>query len=378
MSADGGPSIWCNIGVSSEAPGVLEMLNRLQDRVPDLRVVLTVGRMVHLPGPLPDFTTLGTKPYDLAPSVDNFLSEHTPDAAVLTGAEIFPAAISGCRYKSVPVVLANARVRERSRLYDRFFDFQLGPKLRVFERILAVASEDAAYYIQKGANEDRIEVVGPLESVPEPPVCDAGEADYLAELMATRPVWLAAGLPVGEFPVVEAAFRTVSRLAHRLLLIVTPADPSEAAEARAHFERAGWATAQREDGAEPESEVQVYVADAPGEDGIWYRLAPVTYLGGTLSGKPFADPFAAAALGSVILHGDQLRSVSPWLEQLMNARACRQVRDSETLADAVSDLLAPDKAAQMAARAWDISTRAAAASERTADVLQDLLENAQA
>lgn len=373
MEAERTERVWCNIGSPSEVAGILEVMTRVRAGIPARTVLLTASRSVRLPDTLPDGMEQAPKPYDLPQAVERFLADQKPDVTVLSGSDLFPSAIAACRRKDVPMILANARSRDGSGLQGRLTNFRIGARLRAFERILAVDREDADRLIRKGAPADRVEVLGALEEVFAAPLCDESERAYLARKVATRPLWLAAGLPRAELEAVEAAFRLANRQSHRLLLVVSPADPSEAEDMTGFFEASGWNTARREEAEEPEDEVQVYVADAPDEAGLWYRLAPITYLGGTLSGGPFPDPFHPAALGSAVIHGTAVASPSPQLTRLIEENACRAVTDAGELGATVADLLAPDRAATLAGRAWDVTSRGAEAAERAADAISSLL-----
>jgi 3-deoxy-D-manno-octulosonic-acid transferase len=117
------------------------------------------------------------------------------------------------------------------------------------------------------------------------------------------------------------------------------------------------------------------VADVPGEEGLWYRLASVTYIGGTLGGPVASvDPFAAAALGSVVLHGRVHAPHTAHFTALMDAGASRQVRDVRGLGRAVEDLLAPDRAAELAHRAWAVVSQGAEATDHVADAVGRILD----
>lgn len=376
MGAGDASRLWCNIADDSELGGVLEMLSHLEARCPALSVVLTAGRSVAFSDALPDFASVSPKPYDLPAIVDRFVEDKRPRAALFTGTDLFPSAQAACRRIGVPTALANACFRERWKLHERLADLRLGARLRTFDRIFAVEQEDAEFLVRKGVTRSRVAVTGRLEAVPEALPCDDSEREYLSKRVATRPVWLAASLPEAEFGAVEAAFRVANRQAHRLLLIVTPSGPEVAEAAEHFFEAAGWVTARRENAQEPTEQVQVYIADAPDEAGMWYRLAPITYLGGTMSGGTTPDPFHPAALGSAVMHGLDIPMPVPWLSRLTASGACRSVASAEDLGVAVTDLLAPDRAAALANRGWDVTSRGAEAAERVAGEVALLLNGA--
>jgi 3-deoxy-D-manno-octulosonic-acid transferase len=137
---------------------------------------------------------------------------------------------------------------------------------------------------------------------------------------------------------------------------------------------AGLRVAARADGDEPEEATQAFLAEGTGEMGLWLRLAPLSYVGGTLAGPGGRNPFEAAALGSAILHGPR---TAPWeahWQRLAAAGAARLVRTGAELGGAVESLLAPDRVAAMAHGAWDVATQGAAALARAADVIREALD----
>jgi 3-deoxy-D-manno-octulosonic-acid transferase len=83
---------------------------------------------------------------------------------------------------------------------------------------------------------------------------------------------------------VIAAQRLASRSAHRLLLILAPRTAEDAAPLARDLAQAGLRLSSRAEGEEPEEATQVFLADGPAEMGLWLRLAPLAFLGGTLPG----------------------------------------------------------------------------------------------
>ena len=124
----------------------------------------------------------------------------------------------------------------------------------------------------------------------------------------------------------------------------------------------------------PDENTQVFVAENPGELGLWYRLAPLSFLGGSLvPGHGGHDPFEAATLGSAILTGPTSGGIGAYT-RLVEAGAARIVRDTDSLAAAVSNLIAPDQAAAMAHAGWDVISAGAALADAVVAELGDLLD----
>lgn len=177
-----------------------------------------------------------------------------------------------------------------------------------------------------------------------------------------------------ELEQISAAQRQASRRAHRLLLLLIPAVPAEAAEMAQRLRDDGFVVSCRSDGAEPDEATQIYLADSAAEMGLWYRLAPFTFMGGTLEGLGGRHPFEPAALGSAVLHGPVTAGHAPAYQRLASAGASRAVRSAADLGNAVEVLLAPDKAAAMAHAAWDVTSSGAGVTNRVVDLIRAHLD----
>lgn len=136
---------------------------------------------------------------------------------------------------------------------------------------------------------------------------------------------------------------------------------AEAVEARCHH------AARRALEEEPEDDVQVLIVEDDSELGLWYRLAPVTWMGGTLfrGGAP-RSPLEPAALGSAIVHGPAVAAHADEYARLAEAAACRVASTPAALADAVAELIAPDRVAALARNAWEAISGDAGVTEKIA------------
>jgi 3-deoxy-D-manno-octulosonic-acid transferase len=308
-------------------------------------------------------------------SLKAFLDRHAPGLVVLTGAPDAGLTTALGR-QAVPVICVDARAPAARRwaLLPRGGD-PLPPQLRA---VLAASATEAAQLERAGRGHakgaPRVAHLGPFAPVPQPLPYSLGERDALAKLLSGRPVWLAVDPAPQEFAAVLRAHRVASRLSHRLLLIVA-LPPQKAVDFAQLSGAEGWHVAQRSEGQEPEGDVQVFLGDEPEELGLWYRLASITFLGGTLHGGRAAHtPFEAATLGSALLHGPQTAPHAEAFLRLARAGAARRVDGAEALGLAVTRLLSPDAAAEMAAAGWDVVTEGAPVMNRLVELVEDLLD----
>ncbi len=322
------------------------------------------------PGVAPD-TLHQLVPGDTHGSVTRFLDHWRPDAAVILGPPDRPLLIAETRKRRCPLFLAAARRGETTGGRLGLLPASL---VNQFDMVLAPSAAEAEVF-RRHLDRDRVVVTGPLSDTSLALPCNDAQRDRLAKTLHGRPVWLAINVDDDEIEAVEIAHRRALKAAHRLLLILVPARPEDGARIAGELETRGWRTGLRSHGDEPDDGVQVFVADRPGERGLWYRLAPMVFLGGTLAKGDDAppDPFEAAALGSAVIHGPWVGD-APWrFERLAAVSASRRVADAQGLATAVFELLAPDKAAAMAHAGWSATTESAHVVEALVERIDEAL-----
>ncbi len=294
-----------------------------------------------------------------------FLDHWRPDIAVFSEGELRPAVLHEAAQRKIPQLMVNARAPRFLRERDAWYPGLLRSALSRFAQISTLDEAAARQFRKGGAALSAVAVTGRMEDESAALPCLEAERAALARLLAARPVWFAAGPSLNEEAAVISAHRTALQQTHRLLLILIPADPARADSLAQHLEDTeGWVVARRMREEEPDAVVEVFVADNPAEYGLWYRLSPITFLGGSLFGTgPTRNPMEAAALGSAILHGPHTGRYGAIFGRLGAARATRAVSSATDLGDALGDLLAPDRAARLAQAAWTVASDGAEVTE---------------
>lgn len=367
-----GSLVWVHSPDGESLPPLLELSRRLIED-DGVSVLLT------LPAALPPPQTeaiLQTAPPDFPRMVQDFLDHWKPDLAIFAAGELRPALIHDATQRKLPLLMVEARAPHLMPGREGWFPGLVKAALMPFRQILTVDDNAARALRKAGADADRLLIAGRMEegSAALPHV--EPDRAALARLLATRPVWLAAEVTEAEENAIIAAHREVLKLAHRLLLILVPQDPARAgALARKIETEEGWRVACRASDQEPDTETEVYIVEGGPEYGLWYRLAPVTFLGGSLEGAGCArNPMEAAALGSAILYGPRSGAYGAVYGRLGAARAARMVGSGADLALALGDLLAPDRAARQAQSAWTISSDGAEVTERVMQMIRAILD----
>jgi 3-deoxy-D-manno-octulosonic-acid transferase len=251
--------------------------------------------------------------------------------------EIWPNTVVALDQRQIPLVLVNGRMSDRS-----FQRWQKLPRiikalLERFALCLAQTSEDAERLARLGA--PRVLVAGNLKFDGAPPPADPRLVAQLSGLIAGRPVWLAASTHPGEESAIVAVHRALAQRHPRLLTIIAPRHPHRGEEVATIVERAGLRAGRRSQGMHPDRATDIYIADTVGEMGLFYRLSPIVLMGGTLVPIGGHNPIEPAKLGAAILHGPHVHNATEIYDAIGRSRGALMVKDSATLARAISELL---------------------------------------
>lgn len=374
-----GPLVWFHTPDEVAALDVLQLIERMRLERDNLNFLITTSKYdatAPLSARLPSGCTHQFLPYDEGPGMGLFLEHWRPDICIWADQVLRAATIDATAARGVALFMLNATMPDEKHQKLRWFPGTIRKVLGQFERVLAIDARSGRNLKQLGLATEKIEVAGVLHEGAPPLDCAQDERDALAGLLAARPVWLAAGITKAEEAAILGAHRIVSRRSHRLLLILVPDDKERAAGLAQRLERDNWIVALRSAGQEPELETQIYIADVAGEMGLWFRLSPLSFIGQTLDETPGAgrDPYQATALGSAVLHGPQHGAYAKSYARLHAAGAARQVKDEKALSHALEYLLAPDKVAEMARAAWEVSTSGADVTNRISALVFDALD----
>jgi len=376
MARPDGPLVWFHAASVGESLSILELVKRLADHRDDANFLVTTGTVTSanmMIGRLPEHAIHQYVPVDVRPHMRRFLTHWKPDLAVWTESELWPGMIYETHRAGVPMVLINARISPRTSRGWRWFPGFAKSLLRRFDFVLAQDALSAKNLRRLGLPKDRIEVTGSLKEGSAALPHNEAERAMLARYLAGRPVWLAASTHPGEEDLVASAHRKAARSAQRLLLIIAPRHPERGDEIARDLRARGWEVAQRSKDEMPDAMTQIYLADTLGEMGLWYRLSPVSFLGGSLVEIGGHNPFEPAALGSAIIHGPHVFKVADIYERLDEAGATVQVKSVDELCKAVVQVLSPDKAAEMAHAAWEVSSSGAEVTDRAMALLEGYL-----
>ncbi|MBM3490372.1 MAG: 3-deoxy-D-manno-octulosonic acid transferase [Alphaproteobacteria bacterium] len=347
-----GPLAWFHGASVGEVMSILPVLHRLRASRRDIALLITSGTATSqrlLAERLPAGALRQFAPVDRPDAVAAFLDHWRPDLSVWIESELWPNLVQATRALGRPMLLVNARLSARSHRRWRLLPGAARTLLGAFEAVLAQSDADGERLRQLGAN--RLTVTGNLKwAAPALPYDEAALAD-LANRLAGRPVWLAASTHVGEEALLAAAHDRLRQALPRALAIVVPRHPRRGPEVAALLRGLGHDVARR-GAAEPTTAAcTFYVADTLGELGLFYRLAAVAFVGGSLVPHGGQNPLEPARLARPVLFGPHTQNFAEPVTLLLEAGAARRVADAAALAAQLTELLADPARRQRMAEA---------------------------
>ncbi len=373
-----GELVWFHLGHIPDCEAILDLADRLTSLRPTVSVLVTYAQddAEDMPGGSNITATYVLPAPDEHPrAVSAFLDHWHPDLALWVWGGLRPNLVDEAVKRNVPLHLVSADTAGFDGRRDRWLPELAKSLMQSFSSISVRSLETVTRLSRFGVKPGTIALMTPLRPSGRMLNCDQTDLDEMSAHVSGRPVWLAARTAVDEWEDVLAAHRIALRSAHRLLLVLNPADPKALSALRSALDAHDFSYAVWGDGEWPVEATQVLIADLPDELGLWYRTAGVSFLGKSLSANGGGtEPMAAAALGTAILYGPNVRKHLASYSRLANQGAARIVNDGASLGAAVSRLIAPDQAASMAHAGWEVVSEGAETVDRIVDLVQDSLD----
>ncbi len=333
------PVLWIHAVSLGETRAAQPLVSALRARYPDHALLVThmtaTGReaATSLYG---EFATLAFLPYDLPWAARRFVAHFQPRLGIVMETELWPNLLRECRDAGVPVLLANARLSEKSAAGDR----RVGPLAReALADLAAIAAQtdaDAARLTALGAR--GVEVTGNLkfDIAAAPGMVARGRE--LRRLFGERPVFLAASTREGEEALLLDALAR-SPLSGALTVIV-PRHPQRFDEVAALLRERGLAFVRRSEGRPVPAGQAFALGDSMGEMTAYYAAADVAFVGGSLLPFGAQNLIEACAVGAPVVIGPSTFNFAQAAAEAVAADAAVQVTDADALVREAGRLLA--------------------------------------
>jgi 3-deoxy-D-manno-octulosonic-acid transferase len=336
-----GPLVWIHAASVGEATAMLALIERLLEERPTLEILVTTGTVASanlLGKRLPARARHQYVPVDLPRWITRFLDHWRPDLALWAESELWPNLVLATHARGIPMVLINGRLSAVSYARWRWGAGLVGPVLGAFATCFAQDEVQAERLRRLGIRE--IAMTGDVKAAAAALPVDLSQLKQLRHQVGARPLWLAASTHAGEEEIVAGVHSQLVADHPGLLTIIAPRHATRGDAIEAMLTARGFRTARRARGEPVIRETDFYLADTMGELGLFYSLAGVAFIGGSLVAKGGHNPFEAARLDCAVLHGPYISNCAGMTGDLAAAGASETVSDGEALARAVSTLLA--------------------------------------
>jgi 3-deoxy-D-manno-octulosonic-acid transferase len=368
-----GPLVWihgASVGEVLAAAALIEKLRAL-----NLRILLTSGTVTSaaiVAKRFPADIIHQYVPYDSPRYVARFLDHWRPSLALFIESDLWPNLILSSAARRLPMVLINGRMSHRSFPRWRRVNATISALLGRFDICLAQSQADAERFSALGSR--NVITTGNLKlDVPAPPA-DAAKLERLMSVTRGRPIIVSASTHPGEEDMLVDAHRALAGLFPSLLSVVVPRHPDRGAAIARTIGATGLRVGLRSHEELPTASTDIYVADTMGELGLFYRLAPIVFMGGSLVPHGGQNPIEAVKLGASIVHGPHVFNFSDVYEALDKAGGARVADGPEALIKQLGRLLADPAAREISvAASTRVVEQLGGALERTMAALEPYL-----
>ncbi len=318
-------------------------------------------------------------PLDFAFAVREYLGVVEPAALILMESELWPRMLHECGVRGIPVVVANARMSDRSFTRAMRMQWIWGRVMRKPALWLAQSEDDALRLVVVGVRTEAIQVPGNMKYDIRAPK-ESSIAEWIRKVGEGRPIFVAGSTVDGVPPeeeLVVTAWKTWMQVQANALLVLAPRHPERFAGAEALLRGLNYAKASDAAAVASGVAVDVVLLDTIGDLAAVYGVADVAFVGGSLVRKGGHNPLEPAQFGVPVVMGPSYENFRDVVQKLQEAGGIRMVRDGDELGVAVADLLLdPEQAKAMGARGRRVFEQQQGATGRSVKAIAVLIRGA--
>ena len=368
-----GPLVWIHGASVGEVLAAAALIERL--RALGIRVLLTSGTVTSaaiVAKRFPSDVIHQYVPYDSPRYVGRFLDHWQPTLALFIESDLWPNLILSSAARRLPMVLINGRMSHRSFPRWRRLAGTISALLGRFDLCLAQSDVDAERFAELGSR--NVVITGNLKLDVPAPSADPVKLERLMMMTRGRPIIVAASTHPGEENILLEAHRTLAGFFPSLLTVIVPRHPNRGEAIARSIPASGLHVSLRSREELPTATTDIYVADTMGELGLFYRLAPIVFMGGSLIEHGGQNPIEAVKLGASIVHGPHVFNFSDIYGALGAVDGARRADTLEDLVKQLGQFLAdPSSRESSAAAARRVVGELGGALDRTLVALEPYL-----
>lgn len=336
-------SIWLHAVSVGETLAAVPLIKALRQQYPTFPIILTNTTPT---GSERAKASLGNDvihcfvPYDIPRALNRFLNSIQPRLVIIMETELWPNLLHCCAKQKIPVMIANARLSEKSAKGYGRIRFLTRPMLQHVTVLAVQTPIEAERFIALGAIPANVHVTGSIKFDLIIPEDLPRRAKQLRTLWGNeRPVFVAASTHESEEEKILMAFALIRKVIPNLLLVLVPRHPERFAKVKTLCQRSGYSIVSRSDAIPCSKETAVFVGDTMGELLLFYAAADIAFVGGSFVEVGGHNPLEPAALSIPVFMGPQVFNFTAITEQLCATGGLIIVASPEALAEQLVSLL---------------------------------------
>ena len=335
-----GKLFWLHGASVGESVSMLPLINKILETYPDAHVMVTTGTVTSadvMQKRLPERAFHQFIPIDNPVFTNRFVKHWHPDVALWFESEFWPAVLSSIKRRNIPLILINGRISNKTFKRWQQFDFVCKELLSCFSLCLGQSEEDAYRLRVLGAPETVC--LGNLKYAGLPLPIDEKSREDMLKQIGKRPFWLASSTHEDEEVRLAKLHKRLKEKFPDLLLIIAPRHPNRGEQIVEDIQKLGLSAALRSKQEKITPKTDVYVANTIGEMGLWYDLAKIVFIGGSLiphGGQNFIEP---SRVRDAVIVGPHMHNFTDAMNRAKKADAVMQVNDTAEMEELLTELL---------------------------------------
>lgn len=268
--------------------------------------------------------------------VKRFLKHWKPSAAIYVESELWPNLIVQTAKLKIPLVLINARLSPKTVKNWLRVKWFISFLLSHFNICLAQTPENKDSLISLGAK--NVVVGGNLKYDVPPLLFDEGEFRLWQSNLSDLKVFFAASTHNGEDEYIIKSHKNLCQQGKKIQTIIAPRHPQRAAKIADLASKAGMSSAFHSSTQSLDNLPDIYIVDEIGTMGLFYKLADIVFIGGSLIDHGSQNPLEAARLNCALISGRHFFNFENVYQMLQQNNAIK-ITDAEKLTENVASLL---------------------------------------
>lgn len=332
--------IWVHAVSVGETIAAIPLIKALKTQYPDIPLVVT---NMTITGGLRVKAAFGETvhqcyiPYDLPDAMGRFLDRLHPMIAVIMETELWPNMIAACKARSIPIVLANARLSEKSAKGYRMISSLTTEMLESITMLASQGHADADRFIELGIPTQHVMITGNMKFDLELPLDLFAKSDRLREMLGKeRFIWVAASTHPTEEEIILKAHQQLQKTIPEALLILVPRHPERFDAVADLVKQTGFHFARRSRNEHCAKDTNVYLGDSMGEMMLMYAVSDVAFVAGSFAKIGGHNMLEPAVLGKPVITGPHLFNFMEISDMLLSRQGMVKVENAEELAETLS------------------------------------------